>query len=658
MARRKSSRILTPLPYVERGKAYRDAADDATIKRAIKASVYSDVPIAALHATQRHVSAARLLQYIGEPGMRSPDGSPIVVERGGKLYVYNGHHRASAAMARGDGTMRARVATLDGPRKFGAHLEAGALLMIAPAAMEATYAPHAEPCVRIEAGIAILTIDGPLDSKPSAGWWSSFDDYESILHRFREALDSPDVKAVLLKIDSPGGMAAGLNACCDAMRKHKRKSGKPVWAYADEKMCSAAYALACAADRVYLPPAAEIGSIGVTSTLLDATAANKKAGLRFAVVTSGARKADGDPNTPLTDAAIAHVQRRVDHLAQLYYQLVERARGIPAKKVQALQADTFDGQAAVTARLADGVQSLSRTMRALRAAVGLDADGSKVAQNGTADGTGAQTMSVKTAAKAIKRAESALRAAKGKDRVKAAKALADAAMAMAKEAAKTPPASAEAESSAEEEEEEMDSESDVPESSADEEEAKESAEEEEADSESPPPESSAESSAEDEEDAAGASGRAALALAQAATGKKGRKAIGALAAMIGEGARAAKRVATIERERRSEKKAAAIDKALTKHHIARSEAKMLRDKSSRFVRDFLSMRTKPIILTDETELRTEAHGASGEASGLSPKVMSEIEKAVQVMPKDQQEATRKALVAAQSKSLNGSAGRF
>lgn len=357
-------RVPVPLPYRNRDAAYREHVESASLSAAIRASEEREIPIALLRSTQHTVSDVRLAEIA--LGINPREHSPVVIERDGRYYVHNGHHRMTLASMRGDRTIRARVARLDGSAtcQFRERGRAGDLLMIDPQAMAATYRQREiEDCAELVGGVAVICVDGPLEAKPEGYWWSFFDDYESILCRFKNAMADEQVGAVLLKIDSPGGAAAGLNECVDAMLRCKAKAGKPVYVYADEGAYSAAYALACVGDEIYLPRAGGLGSIGVISGLVDVTEMNAKDGIRYEVVTSGARKADFNPNVPITNAAIARVQKRVDGLAKIYFQLVKATRGVDGQK---LEADTFYGKDAVKKGLADGVMSLEAVVDAIQ----------------------------------------------------------------------------------------------------------------------------------------------------------------------------------------------------------------------------------------------------------------------------------------------------
>lgn len=193
---------------------------------------------------------------------------------------------------------------------------------------------------------AVVTISGPLMQR--ATWW---DGYDAITERFCEALTTSN--GVLLKIDSPGGMVAGCFEAVRSMLAAKKASGKPVVAYVDEQCCSAAYALATVADAIVLPPSGSIGSVGIIATAAEMSQALKASGIRVAVVTSGARKADGHPAVPMTEAQIARLQADVNALADQFFGIVGAARGMSVDAVRALEAGVFLGANGVAVGLAD-----------------------------------------------------------------------------------------------------------------------------------------------------------------------------------------------------------------------------------------------------------------------------------------------------------------
>lgn len=267
---------------------------------------------------------------------------------------------------------------------------------------------------------SVVTIEGPLDQK--GGFF--FDSYDQIQQRFQEALDDKAAKAVVLKIDSPGGDCAGLMECVKAMRAAKEAAGKPVYAYADELAASAAYALATVADEIYMPPSGGVGSIGVIAMMFEQTKRDRKDGFVFEVVASGKRKPDGNSHIEISDEARARLTKRVDELAVTFFELVADRRELDVDAVRGLEADVLYGQEAVKKGLADGLLSFSEVLEQAQ-----DASSTSPAPQGRKATTeGKNTMNLLALRKAKKDAEAKLAAAKSAAAKKTAKAELDAAI--------------------------------------------------------------------------------------------------------------------------------------------------------------------------------------------------------------------------------------
>jgi ClpP class serine protease len=197
-------------------------------------------------------------------------------------------------------------------------------------------------------GVAVVHVRGPLTYD---GFW--FASYGWITASVRAALDS-DVHTVIARIHSPGGDVHGAFECARAVRKAARDAGKRLIAFSDSQACSSAYAFASAADEIVITDSATVGSIGVIAAAVETTRADDLMGLRFELITSGAHKADGNPHIELSRSARAAMQRSVDQLATIFFDLVREHRGIDTKD---LEAATLIGVRALDARLVDKIES-------------------------------------------------------------------------------------------------------------------------------------------------------------------------------------------------------------------------------------------------------------------------------------------------------------
>lgn len=200
--------------------------------------------------------------------------------------------------------------------------------------------------------IACVCIRGPLEhhDEPQGG-----DSYDAISNRVREAFECDESKFVILCVDSPGGVVSGLNECVASIRRMKEQYRKPLLAFVDEMATSAAYALSCSCDEIITTKSGIVGSVGVISTMVDQVEYDKKQGFRFVTITSGTRKADGHPHVPINQDAVNAETKRVRKLANQFFGLVSRVRGVSKQEIEGYQAGIFLGAEAFRAGLVDGI---------------------------------------------------------------------------------------------------------------------------------------------------------------------------------------------------------------------------------------------------------------------------------------------------------------
>lgn len=223
-------------------------------------------------------------------------------------------------------------------------------------------------------GIAIIPILGTLVRRASyIGAASGLTSYHEIEAMAEQAFADPMVKAVLLEIDSSGGEAGGVFDLAQRLRTLAQTSGKPLWAIADEAALSAAYAIACAADRVWLTRTAEVGSIGVVAVHVDESVADAKAGFNYTFLHAGAHKVDGHPHAPLPAPVAADIQTDIEQLHAQFIALVAGFRRLTPEVVRATEARVYRGEAALQAGLADQIGTRAEAITALQRQLAMSA---------------------------------------------------------------------------------------------------------------------------------------------------------------------------------------------------------------------------------------------------------------------------------------------
>lgn len=204
-----------------------------------------------------------------------------------------------------------------------------------PPAEAARLAPQTERAIgRRPGAVAVIPIRGVITARPSfLEMYGLATSALTVTGALREALAAPEVKAVLLDIDSPGGGTAGVGELADEIRAAREI--KPIIAHANHLAASAAYWIAAAASQVEASPSALVGSVGVYIMHLDQSGMLEQMGLKPTFVSAGRHKVDGNPFEPLGDGARADMQAMVDEVYGQFVDAVAAGRGAAAAEVRA-----------------------------------------------------------------------------------------------------------------------------------------------------------------------------------------------------------------------------------------------------------------------------------------------------------------------------------
>lgn len=240
-------------------------------------------------------------------------------------------------------------------------------MVVPEASAQLAQIPQPERVMRTDLqvpNIAVISILGTLVRRTGAmDAASGLTSYASISAQINAAINDPNVDAVLLDIDSPGGEAGGAFDLADEIVS--ARSTKPIWAVANDDAFSAAYAIACSAERIYLTRTGGVGSIGVIALHVDQTQRDALDGYRYTAIYAGDRKNDLSPHLPLSNEASTALQTEVDRLYEMFVSTVATNRGLDAQAVRDTQAGLFYAGDAIEAGFADAIGTADDALRAL-----------------------------------------------------------------------------------------------------------------------------------------------------------------------------------------------------------------------------------------------------------------------------------------------------
>jgi ClpP class serine protease len=221
-------------------------------------------------------------------------------------------------------------------------------------------------------GIAVIPVRGTLVHR--AGYLdaeSGLIGYNWIMAQARAASNDPEISGIFMPFESGGGECAGMFAAASELATMaKAEGGKPIYAYLDERACSAAYVLASACDRIYGRTEAMGASIAAVINVIDKSKAYEKVGLEPIVIRAewADLKARGQDGEKIDKETIARLGRLVDDASNQIAEFVAAMRGIGEDKIKALRGDVLTGPDLLDQKLIDGILSERDTWDALKEA--------------------------------------------------------------------------------------------------------------------------------------------------------------------------------------------------------------------------------------------------------------------------------------------------
>ncbi|PVZ69049.1 S49 family peptidase [Pelagibaculum spongiae] len=188
------------------------------------------------------------------------------------------------------------------------------------------------------------------------------DDLSSSL---RKAFANPNSKAVILRVNSPGGSPVQAGRISDEIKRLKAEyPDKKLYVVADETMASAAYYVAAGADEIYADKASLVGSIGVLMDTFGFVDTMKLLGVERRLITAGENKGFLDPFSPLSSKQKAFAEKMVATIHQQFISVVREGRGDRLKESPEIFSGlVWSGEDALALGLIDGLKSTGQVAR-------------------------------------------------------------------------------------------------------------------------------------------------------------------------------------------------------------------------------------------------------------------------------------------------------
>lgn len=181
--------------------------------------------------------------------------------------------------------------------------------------------------------VAVLPLFGTIAHRADAMMESSGGTTtERFTRSLRGALNDPQVGAIVIDVDSPGGTVDGVDELSTEI--YRARAQKPIVSVSDALAASAAYCIGSSAGEMFVSPSSETGSIGVWMAHQDASKFYDNEGVKTTLISAGKYKTVGNQYEPLSDEARVLLQERVDSFYGMFVSAVARNRGVSQATVR------------------------------------------------------------------------------------------------------------------------------------------------------------------------------------------------------------------------------------------------------------------------------------------------------------------------------------
>lgn len=227
--------------------------------------------------------------------------------------------------------------------------------------------------VQMGSRVAVIRIEGPIMAGEATDslFGENVASTGTIMAELRAAAKDKSVKAVLLRINSPGGSVTAAEEIGREIKRLKAETGKPVIASMGDTAASAGYWLAACSDKIYANSSTLTGSIGVYIPYMNTEELYKKIGISGTKIKSGEYKDILSNERPMTQSERELLQNMVNEMYEQFVGVVSEGRKMPVDKVKSLaDGRVYTGKQAKELGLVDEIGNYYDALDATGALIG------------------------------------------------------------------------------------------------------------------------------------------------------------------------------------------------------------------------------------------------------------------------------------------------
>ena len=217
--------------------------------------------------------------------------------------------------------------------------------------------------------IAVLSIDGVIQDTGDAESFfeSPLYNHKSFMEQLEFVKEAKDVKAIILRVNSPGGGVVESAEVHDKIKEIQKETKKPVYVSMGSMAASGGYYVSAPADKIYASPETLTGSLGVIMQGVNYAGLAEKYGVDFVTIKSGPYKDIMSPTREMTEDERKILQSMINNSYEGFVKVIADGRGMSAAEVKKIaDGRIYDGRQAKELNLIDGFGYLDDVIERVR----------------------------------------------------------------------------------------------------------------------------------------------------------------------------------------------------------------------------------------------------------------------------------------------------